>query len=278
MKEETIQYARGLGANEVILNWLEKQDITNIGETEHIIDYLIFKNYKRLNRATYEQMKQQAEKWNKTMQKKGKNIKVSNEDLEVVLDFEDGFKFVKLVGENEYKREGHLMSHCVASYYGRDVEIYSLRDKDNMPHCTIEKDQQIKGKGNGDIHPKYIDYVVKFLEFTGMEVRDSEMENLGYKTVCFPEHCLNKMYRDKYLRNNEEVKYDDKIKIFTDFNQLKKYKGKKIKGYTDSLDLSRTQIKELPNDLTVGWSLYLRGTQIPQNYNHPLKNKFIRYY
>ena len=38
------------------------------------------------------------------------------------------------------------MSHCVASYYGRDVEIYSLRDKKNLPHCTLEKDNQIKGE------------------------------------------------------------------------------------------------------------------------------------
>ena len=78
MKEETIKYAEGLKANKVILNWLSKQEITDIGETEHIIDYLIFKNYKRLNRATYDQMKKQADKWNKTMQKKGKNIKVSD--------------------------------------------------------------------------------------------------------------------------------------------------------------------------------------------------------
>jgi hypothetical protein len=38
------------------------------------------------------------------------------------------------------------MSHCVASYYGRDVEIYSLRDNKNLPHCTVEENKQVKGK------------------------------------------------------------------------------------------------------------------------------------
>ena len=47
----------------------------------------------------------------------------------------------------------------------------------------MEKDQQVKGKGNGDIDPKYIEYVVKFLEWSGMEVGDSEMKHLGYINV-----------------------------------------------------------------------------------------------
>lgn len=38
------------------------------------------------------------------------------------------------------------MSHCVASYYGRNAKIYSLRDSKNKPHCTIEDGQQVKGK------------------------------------------------------------------------------------------------------------------------------------
>jgi len=38
------------------------------------------------------------------------------------------------------------MSHCVSSYYGRKVAIYSLRDKNNLPHATIEENNQVKGK------------------------------------------------------------------------------------------------------------------------------------
>ena len=99
------------------------------------------------------------------------------------------------------------MSHCVGGYYGNGKEIYSLRDKDNIPHCTMEKDQQIKGKGNGDIHPKYINYVVKFLEHVGMTVGDSEMKHLGYINlenlikeleIELSEDTKNLMYQGKY--------------------------------------------------------------------------------
>jgi hypothetical protein len=101
-------------------------------------------------------------------------------DYEVFLDYWDWFKFVILKSKESYEREWKLMSHCVSSYYGRDVVIYSLRDENNKPHCTIEDWRQIKWKWNGKIDPKYIDYVVQFLNKKWMTVWENEMKNLGY--------------------------------------------------------------------------------------------------
>ena len=79
------------------------------------------------------------------------------------------------------------MSHCVSSYFNhKDSEIYSIRDVNNNPHCTLEivgsrgQVTQIKGKGNGSIHPKYIEYVLKSLKYFKIPVSSSELENLGY--------------------------------------------------------------------------------------------------
>ncbi len=184
--QQYTNYAKHIGADEYLLKWVStvlknelKREIKTTEEVEHILDYMVQCN-KKVERMSYAQAKKLTEAWDKTQQKKGNNIEESPSDTEVVLDFKDGFKIVKLIGENAYKREGFLMRHCVGGYYGRDVEIYSLRDKDNIPHATMEKNQQIKGKGNGDIHPKYVDYVVKFLEYIGMTVGDSEMKHLGY--------------------------------------------------------------------------------------------------
>lgn len=173
-----LEYAKTFNASEEVIYWVEhnltnhlKSNPENQDEIEHTLDYLISSDApKRLKAMSYEEAVKNAEKWLKAQQKKGQDIKEKPEDTEVVLDFKDGFKIVKLIGENAYKREGYLMSHCVASYYGKGKEIYSLRDSDNLPHCTMEKDQQVKGKGNGNIHPKYISYVVKFLEHVGMTV------------------------------------------------------------------------------------------------------------
>lgn len=170
----------------------EPNSIT-LGEAEHMLDFLKSDAApKRLRKASVEQIKRAAEMWNKSLQKHGKNIGETEEDTELVLELRNGLKLVKLVGQAAYKREGHLMSHCVASYYNKpNVEIYSLRDEKNMPHCTIELRrsknakgiEQIKGKGNGSIHPKYIDAVLESLNHFGLKVRTSELSYLGYAQV-----------------------------------------------------------------------------------------------
>lgn len=196
--------------NTTLSNYLKKNQPTQ-GEVEHILDYLLSDDSpKRLERMSYGEALSNTEQWNRRQQKLGSDIQELPEDTEIALDFGDGFKIVKLIGENAYKREGFLMGHCVASYYEKEAEIYSLRDSKNKPHCTIERDRQIKGKGNGDIHPKYIDYVVKFLEHIGMKVSDHEMLHLGYiNTEGFKEYfgkeTKAKLYGGKYLQKNERM-------------------------------------------------------------------------
>lgn len=89
--------------------------------------------------------------------------------------------FVMLAG-------GELQCHEVKGYSPDDKKclIYSYRDKHNMPHATFEVRKgdesinQIKGKGNGPIHPKYIHPILAFLKSIGMEIRPNDMQNLGY--------------------------------------------------------------------------------------------------
>ena len=160
-------------------------------EVEHIIDYLNSTEApNRLQKMSYSQAKANSEKWLKTQIKKGKTIQEAESDFEIFIDFGDGFKFVRLLGENSYKREGFLMSHCVASYYDRnDSEIYSLRDKNNNPHATIEivrnrgRVEQIKGKGNGSIHPAYANYILAFISKINMPVGEYDFARFGYKKV-----------------------------------------------------------------------------------------------
>jgi hypothetical protein len=161
----------------------------NQTEIEHILDYLKSdKAPKRLGRMSYSQAFLNTIKWDRALIKKGNNIIELDSDIEVVYGFKGGGKLVRLIGEAAFKREGAMMRHCVASYFGNaTVEIYSLRDTLNKPHCTIELKRgeggqinQIKGKGNGSIHPRYIKAVLKSLKVLGKEIRLSEMANLGY--------------------------------------------------------------------------------------------------
>jgi len=208
-----------------IVKWLTvnlknhvKKELENEGEIEHILDYLQSdKAPKELRGLQYHAAANNAHRWVQAMNKKGRNIPETDADVEVVIDFEDGFKLVQLIKPNAYKREGALMAHCVASYADKACKVFSLRDSKNVPHCTIEVNEnetginQIKGKGNGSIHPRYVSYVIKVIEHLGLPVRDSEMSNLGYIKIS-PE-LLERMRTD--LVNLQFLNLHDKIYLYS---------------------------------------------------------------
>jgi len=191
------QYVSGLGGREEVLEWAKttlaaklKKVALDQTEVEHILDYLMSDAAPlRLRRMSYDQAKAKADAWTKTQQKKGAHIQEQPNDVETIHQFADGSRIVKLVDERAFKREGFLMSHCVGSYVNSNSTIYSYRDKKNFPHATFEVESsgdsiiQIKGKGNGAIHPKYIDPILVFLKSLKISIRSSEMRNLGYHHV-----------------------------------------------------------------------------------------------
>lgn len=193
---EYLSYAKGLGAKYEVLAWIDlilgaaekKNKLPNQTEAEHIIDFLCSdKAPKRLMKMSIKQAQEAADSWTKTNQKKGKNLIEDSDDTETIHLYADGSRIAKLISEKAYKREGFLMSHCLGGYSIKsDVEIYSYRDSKNQPHATFEvrrtgnEIMQIKGKGNGPIHPKYIMPILDFLTSIGQKPRPSEMINLGY--------------------------------------------------------------------------------------------------
>ncbi len=88
--------------------------------------------------------------------------------------------------------EGNILTgNCAGGYSPDSTErlIYSYRDANNLPHATFEVQKnnneivQIKGKGNGPIHPRYIHPILEFLKVIGMEIRPNDMVNLGYHHI-----------------------------------------------------------------------------------------------
>ena len=193
-----IEYAKAISASEEVLEWcrttltsaIRKGKAGDQGEIEHILDYLASdKAPKRLRKMSYKQAAESAEKWSKAQQKKGKHLAdIEGEDIRTIHDFLDGTRIVELLTKHAYKREGFFMAHCVGNYSPETSTIYSYRDAENIPHATFEVRRdaeseeifQIKGKGNGPIHPRYIHPILAFLRAIGMNVRPSDMRNLGY--------------------------------------------------------------------------------------------------
>lgn len=213
MLEEIINYAKGMNTNDEVMSWINSvlknylaKKSASVSEVEHIIDYLISSSAPpRLRKMSYPDAKRKSDEWSKTNQKKGKSLVDLDSDIETVHDFFDGTRIVKLKTKKAYQREGFLMSHCVGGYSPDDknCQIYSYRDSKNIPHATFEVQKsgntinQIKGKGNGSIHPKYVHPILAFLKTIGMEIRPSDMKNLGYYHLA-KEHLEYLRLSDKF--------------------------------------------------------------------------------
>jgi hypothetical protein len=213
--------------NHNLKNYLEKQEAkgvpANISEIEHIIDYLNSDAApKRLRKMSYKHAKSNSEQWLAALVKKGANIDLcEGEDYEIVIDFKDGFKLVKLLSKDAFDREGNLMSHCVSSFFGKNnTSIYSLYDARNMPHATLEFPEnatefhQCKGKGNGSIHNKYIGYILKAAEHFNISIRKSEMRYLGYQCLSDYPKEARKLFKKTYTF--EKLKVNEDTFVFMD--------------------------------------------------------------
>ena len=124
-------------------------------------------------------MASEAENWH--LELKGIVPTGAYETKEVVYSFDNGFTIVK-VPSQDLETEGEFMGHCVGSYCDQvsrgAVEIYSLRNRKNEPHATIEinrngKVHQIKGKGNAAPVEKYRPMIKQWLKTTDFEYKNS---------------------------------------------------------------------------------------------------------
>jgi hypothetical protein len=194
-------------------NYLEKNFNESSGDIEHVIDY-IAQTSKRISKMSYPQAKANAQKWTKALIKKGDKALCG--EAKTVMRLADGYSIVKLVDEESYRFEGNRMGHCVADYYGREsVSIYSLRDKDNQPHCTIEyrpeekEVNQIKGKNNQHVPEKYHEYVWEFLEYADKYLGVKNLRNyeyVGLTTTSIPDLYEDPLIRGNYVSKSSKLK------------------------------------------------------------------------
>jgi len=247
-------------------------------QISHVLDYFRVNPDLNISRISVPEAIRQSERWTEELNKKASD-KEDKTGLEEVRKYPDGFRWVKVTSAQSLDREGKLMKHCVGSYCNQvssgSTAIYSLRDKKNEPHCTVEVRgsivNQIKGKANGPVDDKYKKYVQDFImkpvsgkQYTGV----SDLKNIGLIEVD------NKYYELDNLPENLHVKGN----LYLQRSSLTSLpKGLKVEGHVElgecknlkslpeglkvgkSLDLfGCTGITSLPEDLQVGGGLYLR--------------------
>lgn len=99
----------------------------------------------------------------------------------LILQMENGYRWLKMTTVGQLQREGKRVNHCVgnATYTGRleagTHDYFSLRDASGIPHATIEVRKpdgggqggsvlQVKGHSNGKPAPEYQPYLWPFFQ------------------------------------------------------------------------------------------------------------------
>jgi hypothetical protein len=142
------------------------------------------------------------------------------------------------------------MQHCsgdeTQGYFNKiaskEIELWSLRDRYNNPHCTVEYDtnwhiiHQIKGKNNKGILNKYVRYLQEFITY---------MKNITQ--ITFEGNTLAAL--GIFVQNNRWCSIEDIPENYV------------VDG---DLNLGGSNIEYLPIGLHVKGNCYLSGTRLKE--------------
>ena len=189
-------------------------------EKNHLIDFLTHEySLKNSINFSYSQCVSKADAWvTKLNQKNLSQIDLGRVDT----FFEEGpYKIVKILDQVARNYEGAKMGHCVAKYKD-EAALYSLRDKENIPHCTIEirdgKVNQISGRANSSVSPKYIGFLISFFQKINIAIPKDILKLMGY--VHNPEALmlikkLSSNVKIKVFYNHEYIYTRNKLKFIS---------------------------------------------------------------
>lgn len=184
-----------------------KEKYKNEEKLQNVIDFLINNGFEHKEiMFNFEDALKKEQQW---ILKLNSATQTDLGQFQIIKDYMDGFKIVQLLDQQSKKYEGFIMAHCVASHSGSS-KIYSLRDQNNKPHCTMEFSGksiiQIKGKANGKVSPKYTSYVLDFLKDLNVPVNIHDMENIGYH---FFDSKTKKVF-EKHFINYKKIQFGSK--------------------------------------------------------------------
>lgn len=160
-----------------------------------LIDYLtaLVEDHQRISRMSVPDAIRLSTEWHQQAMKNAKDD-IEGEDIQAVMTFKDGYRIVRILTPKGLDRESTLCNHCVGkggydkSVANGSIKIFSLRDKDNNPHVTMDmRDKnvlQIKGHGNNMVDPKVRHHVKDFILAAGLNIsRDHRMLGLTRQEI-----------------------------------------------------------------------------------------------
>lgn len=205
-----------------INEWLKNNNdnIQKLSDAEriHLLDYLeSHKDILELKNLPFEEILLLIEEWDYILS--GENDDSGCNELLTRLD--EKFALYKILDGVSRFWESKHMNHCIKNYKDSD-DLYSVRDfQTNIPVCTMEIKNseiiQIKGYGNKGVSIKFVDAVIKALEFLKVKIGTEDMINLGFvefgsEEVGLLKECVSPV-RAKTINGGYYVSTDTRFSI-----------------------------------------------------------------
>jgi hypothetical protein len=148
------------------------QEIQNVIDWLHHSEYNIWRFKEKLYKITWKDAVLAQEKWHLSLKKKKITSLEGAYDYDIYQVLDNGYKWCNLKA-SALRYEGEAMGHCVNQYQSEIIKenifIFSLRDKNNIPHLTLEYNRrkntitQCVSHGNNKIPKSYQKEYLAFL-------------------------------------------------------------------------------------------------------------------
>ncbi len=229
---------------------------------------------KLLKAANYDQLyKEMAEDYtvlrtkNRARGRKTLKEDVWGRDIKLVIKFQDGYKFVRLLNKRALDRESAFLEHCIGdgafddSMERQSYFYYSLRAPGNMPCATISAERdtghvnQMAGHRNKMPDKRYLSYISALCRELGLDMTYAFQTPENYKEPGEDECALFSHLKEP-RKPEEELTYEDTPE------GLELPDGLRAKTITI---MNAGNLKAFPADLVVEGNIYLYGGTFPKD-------------
>ncbi len=181
-----------------------------------------------------------------------KTFKQSQTGTKKIMDLDNDFSVVQLLSHNALTFESDYMGHCIGNGYydesvlNNSIQIYSIRDKNGIPHVTFEVSQgniiQCKGKGNSKPAQRYRQAILSFIEKQKLNIENDQ------QNICAVWHN-DKLYDLYHLPPHFIIK-EDLVFYGKDVDDLPNLSDAIVEGNFTCRDTGLTTLKGAPKRVT----------------------------
>lgn len=242
------------------------------------------------------------EEANKAMERAAAKIahsQLTEQDIQVVSELDNGYKIVRLLTPAALDDESRMMRHCIgngaydAMLADGDTGYFSLRDPQGGSHVTLEIEQmkkyrfisQLQGKGNTLPVRRYLNMLKPFIKEMDAELGGTPGEMGFIIDDDGVVHLLDEL--PDGLTVSRDTDLVSAFRVVLPRNMT--INGKLELGHegltelppgltvTEDLDISNTAIRELPADLNVSGDVIADGAPlevVPEHLKRKVKNDY----